>query len=285
MKIVITGASGFIGKALVNELTSKEHSIIKINRNDYFFSNEEFALKIENTDAIINLAGASIGKRWTRKYKREIYTSRILTTRKIIDAISICKTKPKILINASAIGIYDDIHFHDEHSKYLSYNYLAKVIRDWEHAANRALEYGTKVYIFRLGIVISKDGGMLKKLLPLFKFGLGGKISDGKQYFSFIHITDLLKIIEQTLNNSLPFGVYNIVAPEVLTNSEFTKQLAQSLHKSAFLKIPKFILHILYGEGARILIGGQAAIPAKLIEKGYKFEYEKLEEVLKYELK
>jgi NAD dependent epimerase/dehydratase family enzyme len=120
--------------------------------------------------------------------------------------------------------------------------------------------------------------------MPIFKLRLGGKIGNGKQYFSFIHITDLLKIIEQKLNNSFPIGVYNMVAPEVLTNSEFTKQLAQSLHKLAFLKIPKFILKILYGEGARILIGGQAAIPAKLLENGYKFEFGKLKDVLKAEM-
>ncbi len=284
MKIVITGASGFIGKALVNFLTSQGNVIVQIERKDYSLPLHEFALKIQNSDAIINLTGASISKRWTRKYKYEIYTSRILTTRKIVDAISICKTKPKILINASAIGIYDDFHIHDEQSTHLAFNYLSKIIRDWEHAANRAFEYGTQVFIFRLGIVISKDGGMLKKVLPIFKFGLGGKIGNGKQFFSFIHINDLLNVFKLAINNTLPSGIYNLTSPEILTNLEFTKQFAQILKNPTLFNIPKFILRILYGEGANVLTSGQAAIPAKLLENGYKFKYEKLLDALKKEI-
>ncbi len=284
MKIIITGASGFVGSALSNLFLLQQHQIIKINRKDYSLSINDFSSKFENADVVVNLAGATINKRWTRKYKREIYASRILTTRKIIEAISVCKIKPKILINASAIGLYDDIHTHDEQSTHLAYNFLSKVVRDWEHAANRAFEYGTQVYIFRFGIVISKNGGMLKKVLPIFKSGFGGKIGKGNQFFSFIHLSDLLNVFELAIKNFLPVGVYNLTSPEISTNLKFTKQYAQLLNRPHFFKVPKFVLKILYGEGANVLIGGQAAIPSMLLENGYKFKYEKLEDALKCEI-
>ncbi len=284
MKIFITGASGFIGTNLGNYLTANGFEIIPISRKDLSGTSLELSLKIDGAFAIINLAGATISKRWTRKYKREIYTSRIFTTKKIVEAIGLCKQRPEILINASAIGIYDDIHIHDEQSKYIAYNYLAKVVRDWEHATNCAMEFGTQVYIFRLGIVLGRNGGILKKMVSLFKLGLGGKIGNGKQYFSFIHIKDILNVFELALMKKLSVGVYNLTSPEILSNKDFTKQIAKILKRSAFFTVPTSLLHILYNEGATVLTGGQAAVPTNLLEQGYKFHFIKLFDALTHEL-
>jgi uncharacterized protein (TIGR01777 family) len=285
MKILITGATGFVGTNLVNYLANNNFEVISISRSDLNGTSQELSLKIEGAYAIINLAGATISKRWTRKYKREIYTSRIFTTKKIVEAIGICKQRPKILINASAIGIYDDIHIHDEQSKHIAYNYLAKVVRDWEHVANSAMEFGTQVYVFRLGIVLGRDGGILKKMVSIFKLGLGGKIGNGKQYFSFIHIKDILSVFELALMNKLSVGVYNLTSPEILSNKDLTKQIANILKRPAFLALPTSILHLLYNEGATVLVGGQAAVPANLLEQGYKFHFIKLFDALTHELK
>jgi uncharacterized protein (TIGR01777 family) len=285
MKILITGASGFVGTNLFNYLVKKDFEINVITRKDLQGTSNELSLKIEGTYAIINLAGASVSKRWTRKHKRDIYTSRIFTTKKIVEAIGLCKNPPEILINASAIGIYDDINIHNEQSKHLAYNYLAKVVRDWEHVANNAMKFGTKVYIFRLGIVLGKNGGVLKKLIPLFKLGLGGKIGNGKQFFSFIHIQDILSVFELALMKKISVGLYNLTSPEILLNSDFTKQIAEIIGKPAFFNIPKFIFKILFGEGANVISGGQAAVPENLIEQGYKFHYISLKDALKAEIK
>lgn len=285
MKILITGASGFVGLNLVSYLKDNGCDVNAISRNDLAGSSKDIALKIEGAYAVINLAGATISKRWTRKHKREIYTSRIFTTKKIVEAIGLCKTRPQILINASAIGIYDDIHVHDEQSHHLAFNYLSKVVRDWEHAASNAMDFGTQVFIFRLGIVLGKNGGMLKKLIPLFKMGLGGRIGNGKQYFSFIHIKDILTVIDLALSKKLPSGLYNLTSPEILFNNDFTKQIARIVRRPAFFHIPKFIFNILYGNGASVITGGQAALPANLQEHGYKFYYTKLFDALTEELK
>ncbi len=285
MKIVISGANGFIGSNLVNYLTKYDFQIIEIGRSDIALSPEQFSEKINNAYAVINLSGASISKRWTRKHKREIYTSRINTTRKIVDAIRLCDKRPEILINASAIGIYDNIHSHHEESNFIAYDYLSKVIKDWEHCANVAMEFGVSVSLLRLGIVLGKDGGMLKKILPVFRKGLGGKIGNGKQKFSFIHIDDLTGVVSGILNKSISHGVYNVVAPENTTNREFTIELARALKTSAFFNIPSWFLTLLFGEGAKVLMDGQHVIPAKLIEKGFIFKYpdmkSALEEIVK----
>ncbi|MBI5539259.1 MAG: TIGR01777 family protein [Bacteroidia bacterium] len=285
MKIFITGATGFVGSNLVNYLIDNGYDVSSITRKDLLGSAEDIALKIEGAYAVINLAGATINKRWTRKYKREIYTSRIFTTKKIVEAIGLCKTRPLILINASAIGIYDDIHVHDEQSHHLAFNYLSKVVRDWEHVANSAMDFGTQVFILRLGIVLGRNGGMLKKLIPLFKMGLGGKIGNGKQYFSFIHIKDILNVIDFALSKKLPTGVYNLTSPERLTNYDLIKQIARIVRKPAFFHLPKFFFSLLYKEGAIVLTGGQAAIPFNLMEHGYKFQFPVLFDALTEELK
>ena len=286
MNVVISGASGFIGKTLMMYLKSNGHEPISISRSELLFeNNRKLVEKINGADAIINLSGSSISKRWTKKNKVEIYQSRINTTRNIVEAIIKCEKRPSILINASAIGIYDDIHCHDEESKYLASTYLGKVVMDWERASRTALEYGVSVSILRFGIVLGKNGGILKKMLPLFRMGLGGKIGNGKQFFSFIHIDDLIQIINQILIRKLPQNTYNVVCPDENTNEDFTRKFADVLHVPAFLSIPSFAFNILYGEGATVFIGGQNAKPTRLIENGFHFKYPTLIQALENILK
>lgn len=280
MKVAITGYNGFIGKKLCDLLALHQIEILYIERKWLYQSPEYLAQQIEGTDAIINLAGAPINKRWNRKYKITIYQSRVKTTRNLVQAISFCKVRPKHLISASAIGIYDDIHQHDEHSAYFSASYLGKVCKDWESAALYAQNFGLNVSILRLGIVLGAQGGMLKKVLPLFKFGLGSIIGNGMQNMSFIHIDDLISIIYKLLTNILESSLYNATTPYPTTNKEFTKTLTKKLKRPQILFIPKFILKLIYGEGAQVLTSGQYVLPAALLEKNFKFQYATIDEVL-----
>lgn len=286
MNVVISGASGFIGRNVIAFLKSNGHVPVIIIRSELIHDNNaRLVEKINGSYAVINLAGSPVSKRWTRKTKRDIYHSRVNTTRCIVEAISKCEKRPEILINASAIGIYDDKHFHDEESKYLTYNYLGKVVRDWEYVAGTALEYGVSVSIMRFGIVLGKDGGMLKKILPLFRLGLGGKIGNGKQFMSCIHMDDLTNIMYQILINKLPHGTYNIVSPEINSNEDFTKKISKILQVPVFFTVPSFVLKAIYGEGSLVLMSGQNVVPAKLIENGYQFKFPTLKQALESILK
>lgn len=280
MKVGITGYSGFVGKNLSRYLASQNVELILIQRDWLYGSPDFLTEQIEGLDAIIHLAGASVNKRWTRKHKMEIYQSRINTTRNLVHAISKCKKRPKKLISASAIGIYDDIHQHNEQSMYLASSFLGKVCRDWEAAALYAQNYGLEVSIVRLGIVLGSSGGMLKKLLPMFKWGLGSSIGNGKQHMSFIHIDDLIAILYSLLSDSIAPSTYNATTPYPTTNKYFTQLLAKRLKRPQILSIPKFVLKLLYGEGAQVLTSGQFVLPVALMEKKFTFQYATIEEAL-----
>jgi len=281
MNIAISGCTGFIGSELISFFADKNINVIKIFRSDFNSAFEKLVTKINDCDAVINLSGATINKRWTNKYKNEIYESRINTTKILVKAICACKEKPKVFINASAIGIYDDINIHTESSKNFAENFISKVVNDWEKEASFVNDCNVNYYILRLGIVLSKNGGIIKKLMPFFKYGLGAKIGNGKQYFSYIYISDLINIIELAMFQKITPGVINVVVPKYITNSEFTQKLAIALNKKAFFTVPKFILKIIYGEGAEVLTSGQAVIPQKLIDYGYKFEKTNISDILK----
>ncbi|HNV96092.1 MAG TPA: TIGR01777 family oxidoreductase [Bacteroidales bacterium] len=284
MKVGITGYNGFIGSNLHRFLTYKHIEIIFIEKRWLYNSPKLLAEKIEGLDAIINLAGASINKRWSRKYKLEIYQSRVKTTKNLVKAISLCKKRPKKFISASAIGIYDSTHKHDEQSNYLASSFLGKVCRDWEAAALHAENYGIEVSIVRFGIVLGPNGGMLKKLLPIFKWGLGGTIGNGKQTMSFIHIDDLISILYSILTESIAASVYNATTPYPTTNKDFTITFAKKLKRPHFLTVPDFMLKILFGEGAEVLTSGQFVLPQALIEKNFTFQYLTIDQAIQASL-
>lgn len=276
--IAISGASGFVGSNLKEFYVKKGFEAIGIKRDE--LSDETKLLNIiEKADVLINLSGASILAKWTDRYKKILYESRINTTKNLVNAMKKVKNKPELFISTSAVGIYKEDKCYDENTKDYADTYLAKITKDWENQALMAKEFGVRTAIFRFGVVLGNGGALAKMLLP-FKLGLGGNIGDGKQYFSFIHIKDLLKAYDFILENSTCEGLYNLSSPQSITNVVFTKALGKTLHRPTLIPIPKFALSLIFGEGASVLTNGQCAKPTRLTKSGFKFSYEKIDEAL-----
>jgi len=268
MKIKISGISGFVGTNLKSYFTNLGHEVLPITRND-LTNIKKLTNVISGSDVVINLSGANIVHRWSESYKKSLYSSRIDTTKVIVNAINNLDKKP-ILISTSAVGIYANYGIHSEKIFEYGDGFLSKLCRSWEEEANKAK---TKVVIFRFAIVLG-DGGALKKMLLPFKLGVGGVISDGKQLFPFIHIEDLLRAFEHVIKEKEIQGVFNLCAPVITTNSGLTKALGKALNRPTVLPVPKFILKFIYGEGSKVLTDGQNVVPEKLIDSGFKFYYE-----------
>jgi len=280
MQISMSGATGFIGEMLKRRFIEKGWMVNEINRQSLMMSEEEFVVKkIEGNDVVINLAGAPILKRWNDQYKEEIYHSRIDTTRKIASAIQNALRKPGVFISGSAIGIYDSVEAHTEESRHFADDFMGKVCKDWEQEAMK-VNAPTRVAIFRTGIVLGKDGGAMKSMSTPFKIGLGGAIGDGKQFFSWIHITDLADAFIFTIENESLSGIVNAVAPEPTTNYHFTKTFGKVLTQPAIMRVPEFALKLIYGEGARALATGQKVLPEKLLKAGFTFRFPTIEKAL-----
>jgi uncharacterized protein len=280
LKVAIAGAGGFIGSALKLHLRGRNCSVVSLSRSLLSMPLPQIINLLEGTDVIINLAGAPIVGRWTLKTKNTIYNSRILTTRVISSAIKGMKSPPALFISGSAVGIYKSLGTHTESSKELVDDFLGKLCQDWESEALNA-KGKTRVVILRTGIVLGKDGGALARMLPLFKAGLGGMIASGEQGFSWIHIKDVLNVIDFLISRVELSGVINLTAPQPVDNRSFTKLLAKSLNKGVFLPVPAIMLRLLYGEGAKALTEGQLVYPDKLLKAGFRFEYNELEYALK----
>jgi len=280
MLVSISGSTGLIGRELIDTYTDKGWTFRIINRDSFRLPDNEFLeTKIERADALINLAGAPILKRWTENYRNEIYRSRVETTRKIANAILQAKVKPKVFISNSAIGIYDTLNVHTEESNGFSDNFLGKVCRDWETEALGAAG-NTRIVVLRTGVVLSSKGGALKAAHGPFSFGLGGIIGNGDQSFSWIHIHDLMHIYQFILENENISGVVNAVAPNPTTNFHFTKTFGKVLNKITVFKIPQSALKLIYGDAASTLTEGQNVIPEKLLKNGFEFEFPTIEKAL-----
>lgn len=292
MNILITGGSGFIGNALIKHFTSINNKIVILTRdkksikpsaNFYAISDlNELNTSLE-FDCIINLAGAPINKRWTKKYKLELLASRINTTKKVIGFIKKLQYKPKLFISASAIGYYGS----QEHKKPLTeeanFNsgFTHELCSAWENEAMHARQLGVRTCIARLGVVLGGNGGALSAMLLPFKLGLGGKIGDGKQMFSWVALDDVINAFDFFITNEHANGIYNITAPNPVCNEEFTKILGKILHRPTFFTLPKFVIKMLFGEmGEELLLRGQNVIPQKLQQEGFKFQYPELENAL-----
>ncbi|MFK8066940.1 MAG: TIGR01777 family oxidoreductase [Gammaproteobacteria bacterium] len=294
MKILITGGSGFIGKALCEYLLSQNHQLTIVSRTpekiQTLFDKSVSSIKsiksldaTDHFDAIINLAGEPIAdKRWSLKRKKVLLSSRIGITRQIVDYIAKAEIKPETLISASAIGYYGNQGdtILDEKSGF-SDDFAHQLCAEWEHTANQAKKSGLRVCLLRIGLVIGKDGGFLKRMLLPFKLSLGGRLGNGQQWMSWIHRDDLIEMIDQLLNNKDLTGVFNGTAPQPVTNSEFTKTLASSLNRFAFMHLPSIILKTGLGEMSELLLGGQRVIPKRFIDNNFKFKYTDLKTAIK----
>ena len=275
MRIAIAGSTGFIGKQLSAYLLQSGNELIVISRDDFACGSNQLAKVINSAEVIINLAGAPVLQRWSKKNKELILTSRIDTTRLLVSAVrqNLAAHCPQIFINGSAIGIYEDFENHDETSSKLGSGFLAKVCKAWESQTLTLKDVGIRLCTIRIGIVLGTTGGSFRKMLPVFKMGFGGKIGSGTQPFSFIHISDFCRAIDHLINNQDSRGVYNFCSPEPTTNQEFTNTLSGRLQRPAYFTVPEFALRLIYGEAAEMLTRGARVKPARLLSEGFQFHF------------
>jgi uncharacterized protein (TIGR01777 family) len=292
MKIVISGSSGLIGTQLVAKLSNSGHEVVRLVRRSPKAGEIQWnpksgtldASALEGVDAVIHLSGAGIGdKRWSDGYRKEILDSRTDTTALLAKTIASLSRKPSVFLSGSAIGIYGARN--DEQLTEVSTHgtgFLAEVCEQWEAAAKPAVDAGVRTVYLRTGIVLSPKGGALKKLLPLFKLGVGGKFGNGKQWQSWISIDDEIGAIEYLLTANVS-GAVNLTAPNPVTNAEFTKVLASVLKRPAIVPVPTFAPKILLGGelADALLFTGQRVIPAALNASGYSFKHTTLESALR----
>lgn len=278
MKAAITGVSGFIGTNLKKRLESLNWTVTPIGRRELSLKESTFNELIDGHDLIVNLAGAPLIARHTKAYKNEIYRSRIDTTRKLVNAIKLAKNPPLQFISQSAIGIYSGNTVNTESSFEYATDFMAQVCNDWEQVAREA-EGFTTVAIMRTAIVLDDTGGALPMMMLPFRLGVGGKIGTGRQMFSWIHIDDYLNAVLFIIEGRKS-GIYNLTSPGYLRNSEFTKVLAEKLNRPSFITVPEFGLRLLYGDGAKTLISGQAVYPQRLFDEGFKFNYPVIEDAI-----
>ena len=293
MKFLVTGGSGFIGSRLCKVLVNGGHDVTILTR-DKQKTAAQFKGKItvidslntieEHYDVIINLAGESLSEgRWTKNKKKALYTSRLETTQALIDYIARVKQKPQLLINGSAIGYYGSSFVHEftENDLPIEKDFAHDLCQQWEDKANQAKAYGVRVVCLRTGIVLGLDGGALSKMLFPFTFCLGGKMGDGKQWMSWIHIDDLIGLIGHIINHPSLEGPLNGTAPIPVTNEAFTLALGKAMHRPVIFTLPAFVLKLLLGEMAdMLLLKGQKVIPQKAIQSHYVFQYKHIEEAL-----
>jgi uncharacterized protein (TIGR01777 family) len=293
MRVAITGSTGLIGSALKPHLESLGHEVIRVVRSNPTGSDISWAPAegriddhaLDGVDAVIHLAGAGIGdKRWTDSYKRELLESRTRSTTLISEAIAAADDGPKILLSGSAIGIYGDrgdTQLNEQSG--VGEGFLAEICAKWEASTAAAEGAGVRVVHLRTGIVLSTEGGALKKQLPVFKFGLGGKMGNGRQYQSWIHIDDEVAAIAHLLDADTS-GAVNLTAPFPVTNAVFTATLGDVLGRPTFMPIPKFGPKLLLGSelAENLLFTGQRVLPVVLErDPGFEFRYSDLESALR----
>lgn len=274
MKIGISGGTGLIGSNLIEKLVEELNAeILLIPRKLLYGNVQHLSVYIKSREIIIHLSGSPVACRWSSKNKQILRDSRILTTQNLNRAIGLMETKPKLFISTSAVGIYDAEHTHDESSINFSNDFLGELCKDWEKAATEIKNQGVRTIIFRLGVVLSNKGGALTKVLPVFRYGLGGKLGNGRQSFPFIHLTDLVNAYLFVILNNEAEGVFNLTASELITNADYTKILSSVLNRPAFLDVPAFIPRAIFGEGAKVLLTGQKVVPKHLLNMGFLFYF------------
>jgi uncharacterized protein (TIGR01777 family) len=298
MKILITGSTGMVGTALTSALANSGHTVCRLMRPEsgvaegtkegfnvaWNPATGELGGAAVGADSAVNLAGASIaGARWTAKRKALLRASRIDTTRALVMALAKMNARPSVLVSASAIGIYGNRadELLTEESK-AGADFLAELAQDWEAEALKAEALGIRVVLARFGIILSRDGGALSKMLLPFKLGLGGKLGSGQQWMSWVTLKDVVGTIQLAIEKGQVRGALNIVAPQPVRNTEFRKVLAKALHRPALFPAPAFALRIALGEMAdALLLSSQRVLPQRLEQTGYRFLQANLASALK----
>lgn len=278
MKIVLTGASGLVGSALTSSLAAAGHCITRLSHS------QPWPELVEH-DAVVHLAGENIATgRWTPEKRARIRDSRVQVTRRLCEAVAKLALPPRAFICASAVGYYGnrgDEVLREESAP--GEGFLAEVCRDWEAATKPAADAGIRVVNLRFGVILSAAGGALAKMLTPFKLGVGGVIGDGRQWMSWIMLDDVIGVIGDALANGTLRGPVNVVAPQPVTNREFTKTLGRVLHRPTMFPAPAFVLRLALGEMAdALLLSSQRVEPAKLIASGHAFRFPHLEGALRH---
>ena len=291
MNVLITGGSGFVGSALARELLDRGHHVVAtgtspqhktVHHENFRYIQADTAregnwqTELELVDGVVNLAGRSIFGRWTKKYKRQICDSRILTTRNVVDALAV--RKGTFLCSASAVGYYgdrgDDILTEADPA---GSGFLAEVGQEWEEEAFQAEEHGIRVAVLRFGIVLGKGGGAMEKMVPAFRMCVGGPLGDGSQWFPWVHLSDVTGAIRYVIDNENLKGVFNFCSPNPLRNRDLAKTLGRVLRVPAIIPAPKFLVSLILGEMSSALFDSLRVHPERLQKSGYAFKYPELE--------
>lgn len=299
MNVLITGGTGVIGRALVASLVADGHKAIVLSRTPQRYAGrmpaavqlvawdgrtpEGWGHLVEEVDAVVNLAGENIASgRWTAARKRRIRESRLNAGRALVEAIDAAAHKPRVLIQASAVGYYGP-HGDEEVTEDTppGDDFLARLAVEWEDSTREVERHGIRRAIIRTGVVLTMDGGALPRMVLPFRFGLGGRLGSGRQWFPWIHIADEVGAIRFLLENEATSGPYNLSAPNPVTNAEFTRALGEILRRPTLFAVPGFALRLLFGEMAAVLLTGQRAIPKRLLEAGYTFRFSDLRAALR----
>jgi uncharacterized protein (TIGR01777 family) len=298
MRVLITGATGFIGRRLCQVLAADGHELVALSRNPPKAQSELLLLTaaypwdplagpapkaaFEGVDAVVHLAGESVAGRWTKKKMRGIRDSREIGTRNLVDSIAAADARPQVLVSASAIGFYGDRG--DEELTEESGpgdDFLADVCRSWEREALKVEELGVRLVRLRIGVVVGAGGGALEAMLPPFKMGVGGPMGSGRQWWSWVHRDDLVAMIRRALTDDGLASVYNATSPEPMSQMEFGNVLGKVLRRPAFMPTPAFALKLLLGGFSTELLSSKRVLPAGLQEAGFEFRYADLEAALR----
>ena len=296
MRILVTGASGLIGRRLCQSLLDEGHTVIGLSRSPESargvpvtemrrwdaLSGPPDDKALAGVDAVIHLAGEPIAaRRWSDEQKRRVRDSRVVSTRNLVNGMLAMTTAPAAFISSSAVGFYGDRgdEMLDEQSP-AGVGFMADVCKAWEQEAERAAPSGTRVVRVRTGVVLSREGGALEKMRLPFTLGVGGKLGSGRQWFPWIHIADIVDIYRYALTADSLSGPVNATAPTPVTNAEFTRRFARALHRPAFVPVPEFGLRAVLGEMADVLLSSQRVLPGVLMTAGYRFRFLSLDDAL-----
>ncbi|MHB8773030.1 MAG: TIGR01777 family oxidoreductase [Syntrophales bacterium] len=296
MKIFMTGGTGFVGTYLTRHLIGEGHEVTVLTPElsgaemqtaglSYLIGHPAqkgpWQEAVAGHGAIVNLAGASIFSRWTPEYKQVLRSSRMETTRNLVEALPVRGSEGVVFFSTSAVGYYG---FHDDEELVESSppgsDFLALLARDWEAEARRAAAKGARVVITRFGIVLGKNGGALGQMIPLFRNFVGGPLGSGRQWFSWVHLHDLARAFSFLLNRRDASGPFNLCSPHPVRNRELGKALGSALHRPSLFPAPGFIIRLILGEFGDVLLKGQRVIPRALLDAGFTFRYPHIEEAL-----
>ena len=296
MKILITGATGLIGRSLSQLLTNDGHVVAAVSRSAskpaglavaeiHQWDPQSSPLPnaaLTGVDAIVNLAGEPLdARRWSDQQKALIRDSRVVTTRNLVAGLRSVDHKPAVLVSGSAVGFYGDRGDEElEETSPAGRGFMSEVCKEWEREAEQAAELGIRVVQVRTGVVLSADGGALQKMIRPFKLGLGGPLGSGKQWFPWVHIKDIAGIFRHAILTAALTGPVNGVAPQPVTNGEFTRELGRAVHRPAFLPVPEIALKVLMGEMAEVLFGSQRVVPKAALRAGCEFHHPLLSNAL-----